>query len=71
MKKRLAIIDMQINGRLTDQGFVYDIEHAKVEVLAIAKGYAMVRRKGCAPFVVHEKELIESDNSTNATPKAF
>ena len=29
----------------------------QVEVLATAKGYAMVRNKGCAPFVVSEKDL--------------
>ena len=28
-----------------------------VEVMAIAKGYAMVRRKGCMPFVADFKEL--------------
>jgi hypothetical protein len=28
-----------------------------VEVMATAKGYAMVRHKGCMPFVVSEKEL--------------
>lgn len=30
----------------------------QVRVMARAEGYAMVRRKGCAPFVVSEKELV-------------
>jgi hypothetical protein len=32
--------------------------HGEVRVMAIAEGYAMVRRRGCAPFVVSCKELI-------------
>jgi hypothetical protein len=28
-----------------------------VEVMATAKGYAMVRHKGCMPFVVSAKDL--------------
>jgi hypothetical protein len=34
------------------------LEVREVEVMARAKGYAMVRRKGCAPYVVSEKELL-------------
>lgn len=29
----------------------------EVRVMVRAEGYAMVRRRGCAPFVVAEKEL--------------
>ncbi len=32
-------------------------EDVPVEVMAIAYGYAMVRRKGCAPFIVNFSEL--------------
>lgn len=34
------------------------IKPEQVRVMARAEGYAMVRRKGCLPFVVKEKELI-------------
>lgn len=33
------------------------VEKIEVHVMAQADGYAMVRRKGCAPFVVLLKEL--------------
>lgn len=32
-------------------------ESFMVTVMAVADGYAMVRRKGCMPFVCREKEL--------------
>lgn len=35
----------------------YELEDIPVVLMAIAEGYAMVRRPGCAPFVVREKEL--------------
>jgi hypothetical protein len=38
------------------------LEMREVEVLARAKGYAMVRRKGCAPYVVSEKDLAPAPN---------
>ena len=37
--------------------FVHKLDRREVEVLAIAKGYAMVRRKGCAPYVTMKREL--------------
>lgn len=40
-----------------DGKFVSRIAQEAVRVMARAEGYAMVRRKGCAPFVVSEKEL--------------
>jgi len=33
------------------------VEVFSVEVMAIAQGYAMVRRKGCMPFVADFKDL--------------
>ncbi len=35
------------NGKWT-----YKFEDVEVEVMAVVKGYAMARRKGCYPFVV-------------------
>lgn len=32
-------------------------EHRSVRVMAIAENYAMVRRKGCMPYVCHVDEL--------------
>lgn len=37
------------------------MEPAEVRVMARAEGYAMVRRKGAAPFVVSEKQLTAGD----------
>lgn len=33
----------------------------EVRVMAIAEGYAMIRHKGCMPFVVSEKELSQPE----------
>lgn len=35
----------------------------EVRVMAIAEKYAMVRFKGCMPFVVRESELKELENT--------
>ena len=45
--------------RLQAEGglWVNQQESRIVEVMAIAQGYAMVRRKGCMPFVADFKEL--------------
>lgn len=32
-------------------------EPGEVRIMALAEGYAMVRRKGCMPFIVSEKDL--------------
>jgi hypothetical protein len=40
------------DGRIQDR-----IELRRVEVLAEAKGYAMVRRPGCMPYVAPIKEI--------------
>lgn len=38
-----------------------ETETFEVEVLARAKGYAMVRRKGCMVFVASERDLTPND----------
>jgi hypothetical protein len=37
---------------------------SEVRVLARSEGYAMVRRKGCMPFVVAEKKLTPLEPGT-------
>lgn len=37
-------------------------EHIPVRIVAEAEGYAMVRRNGCAPFVVSSKHLERSSH---------
>ena len=43
--------------------FVEEREEMEVRIMAIAEGYAMVRRKGCLPFVCMEKELEEQNEN--------
>lgn len=40
-----------------------------VKVMARADGYAMVRRKGCAPFAVKEKYLRACTESDDAAER--
>jgi hypothetical protein len=47
-KREFAILSGYILGQPTT---------SEVRVLARVEGYAMVRRKGCMPFVVVEKKL--------------
>jgi hypothetical protein len=44
------------NGRWT-----YKTMSWRVRVMAVAENYAMVRRKGCVPYVVPVKELVVLD----------
>jgi len=37
-------------------------EPVEVRVMAIAEGWAMVRRKGAMPFIVREKEIWERED---------
>lgn len=41
-----------VDGRIQDR-----IEARRVEVLAEAKGYAMVRRPGCMPYAASIKDI--------------
>ena len=43
----------------------YDIEKIEVIVMTIIEGYAMVRRKGCMPFVVLANKLEKIDAATS------
>lgn len=47
------------------RGSINPLDH--VCVMAVADGYAMVRRSGCAPFAMRLKDLakLERLNSTN------
>lgn len=51
--KRVAVVDGRIVG-VTDP--------RKVRVMAIAEGYAMVRRRGAMPYVASVKELEFNDD---------
>lgn len=47
-------------------GDKYPTENGEhIEVLAVAKGYVMARRKGCAPFCVSAKEFDKKFKSSN------
>ena len=45
--------------------FVDEADTFEVRVMAIAEGYAMVRRKNAMPFVCNEKELATVDKEVN------
>ncbi len=42
-----------------DGKFIQEATSLEVEVMAIVKGYAMVRRKGAMPFICNVKDLKE------------
>jgi hypothetical protein len=58
LRKELAIhiVRRPIKYR-PSTGYEYAEERREVRVMVRAEGYAMVRRKGCMPYVVPEKEL--------------
>ncbi len=47
----------QPNTVVREGKFVKEISKIEVRVLAIAEGYAMVRRKGAMPFVCNVRDL--------------
>lgn len=55
-KKQLAVLRRTVPD-LQDGKIVKKPEEFEVEVMAVASGYAMVRRKGCMPFVEPSKNL--------------
>jgi hypothetical protein len=58
VKKQMAILVRKTPVRFTPKtGWEYETERIDVEIMAQVKGYAMVRRKGCVPFVASLKEL--------------
>lgn len=56
MSKEYAIHNEKCH-RIEQGRWVVADDKRKVRVMARAEGYAMVRRPGCAPYVVSEKEL--------------
>ena len=58
MKKMVAILRQNRSTSLVNGKWEYKITEREVEVMATAKGYAMVRIKGCMPFVASEKDLL-------------
>jgi hypothetical protein len=46
--------DKLINGKWVDK-----IDEREVRVMAVAEGYAMVRRKGAIPYVCPVKEIVQ------------
>lgn len=46
------------------------LEAFTVRVMARGEGYAMVRRKGCAPFIVPEKELKQNAPAVKRPPRS-
>jgi hypothetical protein len=51
----LRVDTVVVNGKWVNETTPID-----VRVMARAEGYAMVRRKGCLPFAVSEKQLRPS-----------
>jgi len=58
MKRQKMILRRTVPDSLEAEGWVNKTEEFEVLLLAIADGYAMVRRKGCVPFVEDTKNLI-------------
>ncbi len=63
MSRELAILERQFPVSFTDGKWINRTQLDTVRVMVRAEGYAMVRLKGCVPFVVSEKQLRK-------TPKA-
>lgn len=53
MKKEIAILSVE----RVSKSLKIEIEYIEVEVMARSGAYAMVRRKGCYPFVARNKNL--------------
>jgi len=56
MKRELAIY-LHPTTKAVSGKWVHGVEPWDVRVMTRAEGYAMVRRKGAAPFVVPERDL--------------
>lgn len=56
MKKTRAMLT-RIKPIIKDGKIVDDMEMFEVRIMAIAEGYAMVRRKGCFPFICKVEEF--------------
>lgn len=56
-KTKLAILTRKESSNFINYKWEYKINKFEVRVMATVDGYAMVRRKGCMPFVCNIKEL--------------
>ena len=61
-KFRTAIHKQVSPDKFDGKKWTYKTNLIEVEVMAIADGYAMVRRKGCAPYVCQAKEIKEKNS---------
>lgn len=62
MKKRFATLERK-SSIIVGGKWAWKTETWDVEVLAIVGVHAMVRRKGCYPFVVGTKRLTMKDGA--------
>ena len=56
-RKEFAIVRKRTPKTFDGKTWTYSAEDYEVCVMTRVEGYAMVRRKGCVPFVVRESEL--------------
>jgi hypothetical protein len=59
MKHKTMMLRRTVPDRLEAGRWIYRKEEFEVIVLAIVDNHAMVRRKGCAPFVESAKRLFQ------------
>ena len=57
MQKDIRLLTQKLPKSFDGTAWTYTSETFRVEVLAVARGYAMVRRSRCIPFVVNQKDL--------------
>lgn len=65
-KREMAVHTRCTPTRIVKGKWETETTHFTVEVMARASGYAMVRRKGCMPFVSSEKDLSPYTAGTQA-----
>ena len=58
MKKEFAVLSRNTHAIKAGKIVPVPEEPFEVEVMARVRGYAMVRRKGCVPFVAEERLLF-------------
>jgi hypothetical protein len=68
-KTKLAILTQKVPDNFVNLKWEYKINKFEVRVMAISGGYAMVRRKGCLPFVCNMKDLTFIDCSKSDNGK--
>lgn len=64
MKSLFAIHVCRIPVTMVKGKWVYEVDERPVEVMALASGFAMVRRKGAMPYVCELKEIRWTEAST-------